>query len=67
TEYSSNNQQPPEIKRRTFHNSSNTEREARTRFGTLPFLPQAEQLEQISTMRSGNGSVAPRRDQFRPQ
>ncbi|CAF1264985.1 unnamed protein product [Rotaria magnacalcarata] len=46
TEYSSNNQQPPEIKRRTFHNSSNTEREARTRFGTLPFLPHAEQLEQ---------------------
>ncbi|CAF3331295.1 unnamed protein product [Rotaria socialis] len=67
TEYSSNNQQPPEIKRRISHNTSNTEREARTRSDTLPFLPHIEQLQPISAMRSGNGSVAPRRAQFYPQ
>jgi hypothetical protein len=48
---------PPEIKRRTVYN----EHEARPRSDTLPFLEHTEQLQPLSTMRSGNGSTTTRR------
>ena len=53
----STDQRPPEIKRRTVH----TEQEGRPRSGTLPFLQQTEQLQSLSSMRSGNGSTTTRR------
>lgn len=48
---------PPEIKRRTVY----TEQPGRPRSDTLPFLEQPEQLQQLSSMRSGNGSTTTRR------
>lgn len=48
---------PPEIKRRTVY----TEQQGRPRSDTLPFLEQTEQLQPLSSMRSGNGSTTARR------
>lgn len=53
----STDQRPPEVKRRTVH----TEQEGRPRSGTQPFLQQVEQLQPLSSMRSGNGSTTTRR------
>ena len=58
-----NEQQPPEIKRRTSHSSSVTEHEMRPRSGTLPFIEQTEPLQQMSSMRSGHGAKTNRRIQ----
>ena len=48
---------PPEIKRRAVR----TEHDPRPRSDTLPFLEHTEQLQPLSTMRSGNGSTTTRR------
>jgi hypothetical protein len=62
--YPQSDQQPPEIKRRTTQNSSFIEHETRPRSDTLPFINPTEQLEYISTMRSGgNGPATTRRNQ----
>ena len=53
---------PPEIKRRTVY----TEQQGRPRSDTLPFLEQSEQLQPLSSMRSGNGSTTTRRV-YRPK
>lgn len=50
-----NNMQPPEIKRRISH-SSNVEQGPRPRSNTLPFADHTEDLQLLSTMRSGNGN-----------
>jgi hypothetical protein len=48
---------PPEVKRRTVH----TEHEGRPRSNTLPFVEHTEELQPLSTTRSGTGSNAKRR------
>jgi hypothetical protein len=63
--YLSPEHQPPEIKRRTSHNSSQMEHEQRPRSGTQPFIEHPEQLQHLSTMRSGNGGT--RRAQYHPK
>ncbi|CAF2579098.1 unnamed protein product [Rotaria sp. Silwood2] len=67
TGYSSNYQQPPEVKRRTSYNSAYTEHQSRARSDTLPFVDQTAALSHLSTMRSVNGSISPRRPQYSPQ
>jgi len=64
---SSNDQHPPEIKRRITHNPTHTEHEIRPRSGTLPFIEHTEPLQYISTMRSGNGLTPARPVQYQPK
>jgi hypothetical protein len=58
---------PPEVKRRTSHNSSHIDHGQRPRAGTEPFIEHPEQLQHISTMRSGNGAAPERRVQYYPK
>lgn len=64
---STDDQHPPEVKRRISHNSSHTEHEPRPRSGTLPFLEHTEPLQHISTMRSGNGGLTTTRRVHHPK
>ena len=63
--YLSPEHKPPDIKRRISHTSSQMEHGTRPRSGTQPFVEHTEELQHLSSMRSGNGGA--RRTQYHPK
>lgn len=58
-------QPAPEIKRRQVHGKAEEDVERRSRSGTLPFIESTNVLQEMSTMRPGNGAM--NRSQIRQQ
>ncbi|CAF0770459.1 unnamed protein product [Adineta steineri] len=67
--HTTNDQHPPEVKRRTSQNPSSADHQTRPRSDTLPFLEQPEpvQVQYASTTRRGNGMQSTKRIQQYPQ